>query len=125
MVGTIGLIAAIIFVFLLYRHLAKTNAEYEYVHTNDVFDIDLVICNSMRKQLCSINLNHVDVIAHADSQDICVYGEMKQLDYSGNAVAESLYAMVYTVNGKQQKLLLHMDQQMLKSLKQWIPNKVK
>ncbi len=125
MAGTIGIISAIVFVCLLYRQLAKTDAEYEYVHTNDVFDVDIVTCNSMRKQLCSINLNHVDIVAHADSQDVCVYGEMKQFDYYGDSNSEELYAMVYTVNSKQQKLLLHMDQQMLKSLKQWIPNKVK
>lgn len=40
-----------------YRTWQSTDVEYEYVHTNDIFDIDKVIRNASRKQILSINLN--------------------------------------------------------------------
>ncbi len=121
----IGLIAVIVCTFILYRHLSRISGEYEYVHTNDIFDVDIVICNSTRKQLCSIQLNSVDLIARADSDEISIYGQVPEKDYSGDLSSQTLYAMVYNANGRPQKLLLQLDKQMHQSLKQWMPEKVK
>lgn len=125
LIGIVGLIAAAVFAFLLYRHLPKTNGEYEYIHTNDVFDVDIVILNSRRRQLCSINLDCVSLIAPAASSEIRDLGDIKARDYSGNHAEKALYAMVYSEEGKLCKSLLRLDEEMLKSLKRWIPGRVK
>lgn len=123
LLGLLGILALGICAFLLYRHLQKTDGEYEYVHTNDVFDVDLVICNRSRKQRCTVNLNQVILVAPIDSEDAASYEHLPATDYSGNA-GENLYAMIYTKDGKQRKLLLKLENAMHRSLKHWIPGKV-
>ncbi len=39
--GLAGIIALGICGWMLYRHLRKTDGEYEHVHTNDVFNVDI------------------------------------------------------------------------------------
>lgn len=85
----------------------------------------MVIRNSTRRQLCNIDLNHVDVMAKADSDEISTFGQLSETDYSGDASAQTRYAIVYTYNGKRKKLLVQLDEQMYKSLRQWMPGKVK
>lgn len=123
--GLPGMIAMGVLAFLLYRHLSKTNAEYEYVHTNDVFDVDLVTMNSRRKQLCSVDLSSVTLVARADSEAVADQGKLKRINYAGDATPNTLYAMVYGENGTQKILLLQLDERMRSSLKQWLPGKVK
>lgn len=125
LVGVTGFLVTAVCAFLLYHHLPKTNGEYEYVHTNDVFDVDMVICNNSRKHLCSANLDHVSLVAPADSDEVHAFGNIRETDYSGNSTQGKLYAMIYTKDGVPQKLLLRMDEKMRKSLKQWIPGKVR
>ncbi len=123
LVGVTGFLVTAVCVVFLYRHLPKTNGEYEYIHTNDVFDVDLVICNRSRKQLCSVRLEQVILVAPADSDAMTAYRYLLETDCSGNG-KENLYAMVYTKDGKLHKLLLKLDADMSRSLKQWIPGNV-
>ncbi len=124
-IGMVFLIPAGLFGLLLYRNMQKAGGEYEYVHTNSVFDVDLVIANSRRKQLISVDLEHVLLVAPADSQEAGDYGELPELDCSGTGGEGALYAMIYTAEGRRKKLLLRLEPKMQKSLKQWIPGKVR
>lgn len=119
------LIPAALFGYLAYSVSQKAGAEYEYVHTNDCFDVDIVISNSRRKHLLSVNLDQVALIASADAPEMSPYRNLTGTNFSGNAAGEELYAMVYTEEGKRKKLLLKMEPNMLRSLKTWIPEKVK
>ncbi len=123
--GIVGLIATAVFGLLLKHQLMKTDAEYEYIHTNDVFDVDMIICNNKRKQVCSVNLNNVELVAKADTDEITSYGQLIMKDCSGNHASGNAYAIIYREGGRCQKLLIQMDDQMRKSLKQWIPEKVR
>ncbi len=121
----VAVIAMAVFGFLFYRQMSKTDAEYEYIHTNDVFDVDLVTRNSSRRQLLSLQLKQVVLVAPADADEMAAYNRLKAKDYSGNGDEASVYAMVYSKNGEMQKLLLQLDEKMVRSLKQWMPSKVK
>ncbi len=126
--GFIGLPVLIVtaaLVWLLLRVMEKSDSEYEYVHTNDCFDVDLVVHNSRRKSLLSVNLKQVLLVARADSGELAAYKNVTAKDYSGDCSREDLYEMVYTVSGSRKKLLLQLDEAMHRSLKQWIPDKVK
>ncbi len=125
--GFIGLPVLIVTAALVWllRVLERSDSEYEYVHTNDCFDVDLVVHNSRRRSLLSVDLKQVLLIARADSAEMAVYKSVAEKDYSGNCSRENLYEMVYTVSGGRRKLLLQLDEAMYRSLKQWIPDKVK
>ncbi len=121
--GLVGVIMMAAFGLLLYLNSYKIKGEYEYIHTNDIFDVDMVANNSRRKQLCSVDLSQVLLIARADSEVMTVFQHIQTTDYAGNAPAEVLYAMVYTQNGNQKKLLLQLNTEMYQSLKRWLPEK--
>lgn len=119
------ILAALAAGFLYYRGWRNANAEYEYVHTNDVFDVDLVVGNASRKQLASVNLEKVLLIVPADSEELSPYGNWKVNDYSGDADENGCYAMVCKDGAKSQILLLKLDEEMYGSLKRWMPGRVK
>ncbi len=123
--GLIFVLFAAVFGFLLYRVMQKDGGEYEYVHTNNSFDVDLVISNSRRKHLLTVDLDQVALVAKADSSEMDGYSHLPETDYSGDAQTDTLYAMVYTDTGKRKRLLLKIESNMYRSLKQWMPEKVK
>lgn len=119
------IVAALAAGFLYYRGRRNADAEYEYVHTNDIFDVDLVVGNASRKQLASVNLEKVLLVAPADSDELDDYENLKVVDYSGDAGEGECYAMICKDGAKSRILLLKLDPEMYKSLKHWIPGKVK
>lgn len=123
--NVILIVAALAAGFLYYRGRKNADAEYEYVHTNDIFDVDLVIGNAARKQLVSVNLEKVLLVVPADSDELESYENWKVYDYSGDAGEGQRYAMVCKDGTRSKLLLLKLDGEMHRSLKQWIPGKVK
>lgn len=122
--GLVFSVPAILFGFLFYQEKQKGSSEYEYVQTNNIFDVDLVSRNASRKQLISIDLERVILLAPVDSPELAVFRSAKETDFSGNQ-EERLYVMVYDAGGQKRKLRLQLNDKMLGSLKQWLPGKVK
>ncbi len=118
------LIAILFLSLMLNIVLGKTDAEYEYVHTNDIFDIDLIVANSKRKQLLTINTNQIELIAPWDSPLAKRFQNAHTVDYSGSLDRRACYAMIYWHEGKRRKVLLSLDANMLSSLKLFISDHV-
>ncbi len=114
---------AAVLAFCVYRLMQKTNMEYEYIHTNDDFDVDGVLFNSSRKHLFSVKLDQVILVAPAEDEEVASFRGIPTKNYGGGAKEEDLYAMVYTKGGQREKVLLKLDDRMLRSLKSWIPGK--
>ncbi len=123
--GLLYIILVVVFGTLLYRVIQRKDREYEYVHTNDVFDIDMVIRSSRRKTLVTVKLDEVILVAPSDSMEAGIYVGAKVHDYSGGNSGEGLYAMICARDGKYAKVILRLDRAMLLSLKQWVPERVK
>ncbi len=120
--GIYAWIAVALFVILYFWALQKTDSEYEYIHTNQTFDIDLVIRKKKRKQLTTIDLGKVIVLAPIGHAELECYSKIPVIDYSGKQ--GNRYAMVVGVAGTQKALLLSLDGEMCQSLKKAIPSKV-
>ena len=122
--GWAALISVIIS-WLLYRKTNQlTHREYEYVHTNDIFDVDLVTNNSRRKNIVSVDLKQVVMVTPSDFLALPDYQYLPEQDFTGKQNTKTSYTMVCSVAGKQQRLLLSLDQKMLDSLKKTIPGRV-
>lgn len=124
LVNSIFLLGVLLFGIAYYKAYQNSDVEYEYVHTNNVFDIDKVIQNSSRKQVLSIHLDQVAVVAPVDSATAERYGNLKEEDFSDGVSKDQMYMMICTVSGKQRKLRLQLEPAMLRSLQQWIPEKI-
>lgn len=64
------------------------------------------------------------MVVPIDSLMLSDYQYLPEQDFTGKQNAESSYTMVCSVVGKQQRLLLCLDQKMLDSLKKTIPGRV-
>lgn len=123
-VGWVALIPVIIS-WLLYRKTNQlTHGEYEYIHTNGIFDVDLVTNNSRRKSIVSVDLKQVVMVAPSDFLALSDYQYLPEQDFTGKQNAKASCTMVCPVAGKQQRLLLSLNQKMLDSLKKTIPGRV-
>ncbi len=125
-VGWLCFLATVVLFFCYQWYKRKTDGEYEYCHTNDSFDIDLVIDAAKRKHLLSVDLEKVIVVAPQDSEHLACFDHVEAKDYTGNNLDAVIYEMVYTAsNHKKRKIIICMNDEMLRGLKQWIPSAVK
>lgn len=118
------LIFAVVFGVLYYLATQNFDVEFEYIHTNDVFDIDKVLQGNARKSVMSIELNKVVLVAPEGSAAAEDYEDLKARDFTDKVTKENRYVMVCVVKGEQVKLLLQLDPKMRKSLKRWMPGKI-
>ncbi len=123
-INPIFILGVLCFSISCYRAYQNADVEYEYVHTNDVFDIDKVIRNTGRRQILSIKLDQVVIVIPAEYAAADRFSHIKEEDFSDGISADWLYFMICMVNGKQRKLKLQLDRDMLQSLRQWIPEKI-
>ena len=98
--------------------------DYEYVQTNNVLDIDMVIGNSRRANVMTFSLNQVVVVAPWDSDVLLEYDHIKPTDYSARDLRDRPYVMICVVKDQKRKLYLQLNDKMLHTLKQVIPQKV-
>lgn len=123
-ISLLFLIGVAVFGFIYYVCAQYLEIEYEYIHTNEILDIDMVMQKNGRKSLLSIDLNNVIVLAPLNSPALQPYRDMPGRDFSGGISRENLYVMVCTVDNEKNKLLLQLEPKMLKSLKGFMPSKV-
>lgn len=111
--------------FLACRLNQNRAREYEYIHTNDVFEVDVVFRGARRKHLKSLDLHTVLLIAPAEAAEVLAYRNVEELDFAGDLPDAAVYAMIFVQSGVKTKLLLSMTEEMKNSLKQWLPDKVR
>ncbi len=123
-IGPLYLILGCVFGALYFFLIRKPSGEYDYVHTNEVFDVDLVTGGAKRKSMVSVNLGQVVILAPVDHPDLERFQEIRPTDYAGTPGVGENYAMVYSQDGRRRMLLLQLEEKMLKSLKLWLGSKV-
>ncbi len=121
--GLFAIAATVIFAVLFYILWQKSDSEYEYIHANQDFSVDLVIRSQKRKHLTTINLDNTVLLAPAGSGEIRQYAHAALKDYSG--AQGNVYALVCNAGGMQRLYLLSLNEKMLQSLKKWMPGKVR
>lgn len=118
------LAVAAVFGFFLLKVLRKTDSEYEYIHQDDTFLIDIVICNSRRKSLRSVTLDDVVLLAPEGHPSLDKYKHLHRRSFAGCAAAGERYAMVSMSPKYEQILLLSLNAKMLESLKTVLKKRV-
>lgn len=98
--------------------------DYEYIQTNDILDIDMVMGSSRRANVLSFPLSQVLIVAPWDSKELEEFDYIKPSDYSARDLRDRPYVMVCVVKEKKRKLYLQLNDHMLHTLKQVIPQKV-
>ena len=98
--------------------------DYEYIQTDDILDIDMVIGSSRRANVMTFPLSQVIVVAPWDSEVLEEYDYIKPTDYSARDLRDRPYVMICVVKDQKRRLYLQLNDKMLHTLKQVIPQKV-
>lgn len=100
------------------------DVDYEYIHFNDDLDIDFVMGGISRKNLMSIHLSQVILIAPIDDPQLEEYSHLETVDYSARSPEYKPYVMVCVHKDVKKKVYLQLTEKMLATLKLRIPAKL-
>ena len=98
--------------------------DFEYIQTNDILDIDMVMGGFSRRNMMTFSLSQVLIVAPWDADELEEFEHIKPVDYSARDPRNRPYVVVCVVREQRKKLYLQLDDKMLHSLKQVIPQKV-
>lgn len=117
-------IAAIVLGVGCYFVNQNADLEYEYLHLGDELDVDKIMNKSKRKRVATIDLKTVEVVAPLRSHELDRHQQLKVLDFSAKDPDQRPYVMICKMGDEMKQVVLQLDQNMVKTLKQRMPRKV-
>ncbi len=112
----LALILIGIIVIFSYRKFQEVNVEYEYSYTEDTFDVDIIKNRSKRKQIFSINVAEIEIMAHIDDKEhLSMYDKLPTEDFGSGEVLGNTYVFVATYKGKRKRFIIEPNEKMLKA----------
>lgn len=96
------------YIFLTYLIISTLKIEYEYILTNDVLDIDIIYNKRKRKNVFTISLRDVEIMAHINSSGYkeMSYKKIKTKDFSSGTLNENIYVFFITYKGEKVKVII-------------------
>ena len=98
--------------------------DFEYIQTNDTMDIDIVMGGFSRRTMMSFSLSQVLIVAPWGAEELQPFDGLKGVDYSLRDPQNRPYVIICVVKEQRKKLYLQLNDKMLETLKQIIPQKV-
>lgn len=120
----LALVGAAIFGFLFWFISQRVGIEYQYCLIDEDLDIDKVIGNTRRKHIFTVKTSQVVLVAPMHSSELQHYDSWPTLDASAKDSENAPYAMICHVNGNKKRILLQMNDELLRGLKRKLGSKV-
>lgn len=87
--------------------------EYEYVLTNNIFDIDIIYNKSKRKKKFNCLLNNIEFMCHVNDDK---FENIEQvLDFSSQVINDNTYCFLINISGKKTKIIIEPNENLLDS----------
>lgn len=99
--------------------------EYEYFYMNGTLEIDRISSKLTRRKIFEMKINELEVLVPEGGFEVQPYRSVKVRDFTSKRNDRSRYEMVVSQNGKKIKLLLEPGEQIVESMKQIAPKKVR
>lgn len=126
--GTANVIIFIIAIalgVLTYFVYQRTDVEYEYLYLDKEINVDRIMAKTRRKRVATLSIEKMEILAPERSHQLDSYRNrnVKATDYSAgqDLSDQKLYALYYEGN---QKYLLSLDEDFVKTIKGIAPRKV-
>ncbi len=120
--GTIGLILAVVLGFAAYYLIfPRFSVEYEYTLINKELDIDIIYGKERRKSGMNLDLSQAELIAPLSSPRMAYYQDCKKNNFSANDPEKPPYAIVITHKQEKVCVLIQMDDTLYSHLRMAVP----
>ncbi|MDO4329791.1 MAG: hypothetical protein Q4C66_10695 [Lachnospiraceae bacterium] len=109
---------------------AYSVVDYEYVMEGDTFTIALIHAKRRRKTVHQLNLKDMEVVAPNRHEAVAQYrknnkmGKITKYDYTSYEPEIPYYTMIITEDRRKIKLLLDLEEDMIRAMKRMYPDRV-
>lgn len=130
LLSTFMLLIVAAVVWGIYKVIAMTNLEYEYIFTNGEMDVDKIINRRSRKRVTVVNARKIDILAHRSHEDFKANfenAEIKKVNACISPDSEDLYFLMFRDEneGETLKMLLfNPNDKLLDGFKKYNPKRV-
>ena len=100
------------------------DVEYEYLFVNGSLDIDKIMAKSRRKNMFSMEMTDLEMMAPSGSPELRPYQGLKGTDYSSGMPGADTYEMIVVNNGEKKKIIFEPNKTVCEGLKMLAPRKV-
>ena len=100
--GIIGPVIMIALDVFLFRSM---DVEYEYLFVNGSLDIDKIMAKSRRKNMFSMEMTDLEMMAPSGSPELRPYQGLKGTDYSSGMPGADTYELIVVNNGEKKKII--------------------
>ena len=104
--------------------IRKKNIEYEYILTNNIFDIDRIFAKRSRKRATTIDIATIDYIRPIDNSDYKKNPEIEYHNLCECKESKNTYVLMFYRDGKGHKVFFTPNDKMKRKLKELNPAKV-
>lgn len=121
---------ALLMAGLYFLYDAYVQKDYEYVMDGDTFTIAVIHGKRRRKEVHVLNLRNMEVVAPNWHEAVARYRlktgseKLPKYDYTSYEPDIPYYTMIITEERKKIKLLLDLEEDMLRAMKRMYPSKV-
>lgn len=116
--GPVIMIALDVFIF------RSMDVEYEYLFVNGSLDIDKIMAKSRRKNMFSMEITDLEMMAPSGSPELRPYQGLKGTDYSSGMPGVDTYELIVVNNGEKKKIIFEPNKTVCEGMKMLAPRKV-
>ena len=111
--GIIGPVIMIALDVFLFRSM---DVEYEYLFVNGSLDIDKIMAKSRRKNMFSMEMTDLEMMAPSGSPELRPYQGLKGIDYSSGMPGADTYELIVVNNGEKKKIIFEPNKTVCKDV---------
>ena len=100
------------------------DVEYEYLFVNGSLDIDKIMAKSRRKNMFSMEMTDLEMMAPSGSPELRPYQGLKGTDYSSGMPGADTYELIVVNNGEKKKIIFEPNKAVCEGMKMLAPRKV-
>ena len=100
------------------------DVEYEYLFVNGSLDIDKIMAKSRRKNMFSMEMTDLEMMAPSGSPELRPYQGLKGTDYSSGMPGADTYELIVVNNGEKKKIIFEPNKTVCEGMKMLAPRKV-
>ncbi len=122
----IGIFVAGAIGFGIYFFYTRQNQEFEYVITNNNFDIDVIYNRSKRKQVLSLDIKEIQLMTYVTNKgkENEFRNITKTLDFSSGVINENTMHFITTIKGEKTIVIIEPNENILDGIKIYLHSRI-